>query len=169
MPGSADKLKAELNKFIEDSIEQAGEIKKQAAREAFKSVVAKSPVKTGSYVLSHRIGIKATKTATGEPNLKRGAPFKATYKNQGEDFTGMTKIQFAAVKQAALKRMSKINRAKPLHEIIIANNIHYADKVEYLGWERTGPYHVYGNTIAELQVKLPFMVKSKLVGKTGLI
>ena len=143
-------LEAEL-KQITDS---ANEFRKDMARKAFASVVEKSPVKTGSYVSSHRVGIKASAA-----NISRGRPFESTSINQQQNFKGLTKQQHTAVKQDALKNMAKINKAKLTDVIVIANNIFYADRVEYLGWERTPPYHVYGRTIAELEVQIPFLVK----------
>lgn len=157
-------IKEKIDNEFKQFINMVNETKKDVAREAFRSVVEKSPVKTGSYVSSHRIGIrKSAATIEGGP----GRPFGTTLLNQGEDFRGMTAGEFRQAKANALKNMSAVNRARPGDIIVIGNNIHYADQVEYIGWhgrtKSTPPYHVYGRTWAEMEVKMPFIVKRKRI------
>ena len=165
MLGNAKKFSKKLKNFVENVGQRANRANKKIAKTAFKSIVDKSPVRTGSYVLSHRIGIKKL---TSSPTRGRG--FAATYVNQpkpGEKFQRITKKQFHAVKTIAMKQTSKIDKARYFSRIVIGNNIHYADNVEYLGWARTGPYHVYGRTIEEMKLKIPFIVKQIRVGSKG--
>jgi len=142
-----DKFKNDIEKFKKNEIDdRLIKIKRAIAREAFRRIVRRSPVSSGNYVKSHRVGISKTESGRG---ISRGhepvLPFAFSNKVPEATAEGI-KAQVLA------KRIPYISRAK-LHDVItISNSIPYAHIVEYVGWKKTSAYHVYGLTAQELEL-----------------
>ena len=113
------------------------------ANATMKSLVSLSPVWSGSYVKSHRVGI----------NFKdpRHAPVHhIVHVALNNWYFPVSKMSSAMATRLRNKvaevREKNLSAAKPGDKIIISNSIDYAPTVEYIGWEKTGPYHVYAKT-----------------------
>lgn len=146
MAGSNIKLFAEqIESFRENTHERTELILKDAARKTLARLCANSPIRTGRYCLSHKVGLNRASTDT-EPNR----------------FTRITDRR-TIVGRARGIGQQVIMRAKETDTIVINNTAHYASRVEYLGWPappvgiwtgEIGPYHVYGLTTEEMRHKL---------------
>jgi len=144
---SLDKFKKQLNQFKKDVEEESRELRVSLAREAFTRIVARSPVSTGSYCLSHRISVGGSR----DPSVTR----KIFVTNDQE-----------AVKTTALKQLAKLLNVGPFDPITISNSISHNINVEYIGWKKTPAYHVFGLTFIELFIKAKVKPKTKGVKGT---
>jgi len=141
-------LSIQFEQAKKEITQTAEAIVKTAATEVYESIVKKSPICTGSYVLSHRIGI----------NFENSSP--PTRVNQ--ELQNIC-IQDEAVKhllrQQAMMAMSIIKTAQHVQSIIVSNAIEHAIDVEYIGWPVTPAYHVYGLTYLEIKQRLPEILR----------
>lgn len=157
-------LKEDVEKFKNGMKRDLIQQKRLVARIALKKLLNRSPARSGAYMKSHNVGI--SKTGSGRGIGKRHAPV-----NVLEDIPRMPESQRLAL-AASLYNTKKgyISTARLGDSITIYNIIPYADQVEYIGWFgsamkgrqdtlSTPAYHVYGLTIAELQVLMPLLPK----------
>jgi hypothetical protein len=164
-------LKADIEKFKESIEKDVVAIKRTAARITLKKLLNRSPARSGAYMKSHNVGI--SKTGAGRGIGRRHATVVT-----GKFIPKMPDAQKLAL-AAKLYNQKKgyISTARLKDAITIYNVIPYADQVEYLGWYNSGteglrlgdsengqlqttpPYHVYGLTIAEMEVIMPLLPK----------
>ena len=111
-----------LIKKIEQDLDQ---VRDEFLRNVAEDLVASSPVDTGTYVSNHSI---TTSSGAGGTKNSHG---------KGPD-TGVAR-------EEALKKLNdQISKLPPdAATVYIANRSPYANKVEYSGWGRTGPYQVF--------------------------
>jgi len=128
-----DRASEEINQSCQIAI-------KNIATEVYAQVIENTPIWTGSYLLSHRVGI----------NGKSSEP--PTYTNQDIEFTGLSQDTVSAYKDQAWKRILSIETSEQIESVYISNDIGHAAHVEYIGWTMTPAYHVYGK--AYLSTKL---------------
>jgi len=136
MPNNNAAFSEAIGKFKAEIYRTVTNVTKAIVKDVYTRIVNKSPVWTGSYVSSHRIGIdKIDGTITDlHPD-----EFTDRFPPQA-DFMEAERFKAEAMDQKF--RMDILQY--PLKKVIISNSIHYADKVEYLGWKKTPAYHVYG-------------------------
>lgn len=153
-------MKKDIDNFLDQLKTGINKKKNRFALVAAKKLTNRSPVLTGLYVRNHKVGIgKINTKMTGEywmdlPGMdKFGITVFAKPKSETK--------QNIKRKKAFTKMRPKITAAKFENHIFISNRVHYANEVEYIGWKRTGPYHVYGLTSGELQLVFPIMMKAK--------
>lgn len=91
-----------------------------------------SPVWTGSYVLSHRIGINKPSTRKPTRNWPEDSEFvDPRYPPKA------TRAEAARIKARARKELKKVAGAKAGDKVIISNTINHADEVEDIHGYRT--------------------------------
>jgi hypothetical protein len=154
-------LKQDIETFKNGMKRDLVQQKRLAARIALKKLLNRSPARSGNYMRSHNVGI--SKTATGRGIGKRHAPVNNAY------LPKMSKTQqLALAAELYNKKNGYISSAQLGDAITIYNIIPYANQVEYLGWsgvsKKYGPwqtpaYHVYGLTVAELEIIMPLLPK----------
>jgi len=112
------------------------EFKRRVLSKAAESIVAFSPVDTGTYIMEHDI------TSGGR---QRGL---ASVSSHGRP-RGQEKSDFDG---AALSKLLAAVEALPtgFSDVMLANYAAHAPQVEYLGWGSTGPYYVYTETRARM-------------------
>lgn len=154
------KMKQQFNVLVENFEGKAeAELTKRLrrfTREALRRIVERSPVWTGAYVKSHRVGIKKSKTGRGFSGTHEPVVFAPP---GGPYPKRMSEAQANALrKQIYNKLKSRISRVEIGDTVAIFNNIPYADRVEFIGWPppewtgmSPGPYHVYSLTKAEMR------------------
>ena len=109
----------ELNDFKEDIDKEISATLKKTAELAFDTLIGFSPVYTGSYVMSHRIGLNGP--SSSPPSLHAGLSLGSNAKN------------------TARSRKSKLSKIdKNITSIHITNDLYYAMNVEY-GWATGHP------------------------------
>ncbi len=163
----------DIEKFKKQLEQDVAKAKRTAARIALKKLYEKSPARTGNYMRSHKVGIAKTKTGRG---IGKGAAVKP-YGPLGRVYwtPRMTPGEKAALtKELYAKRSAYISRFQLHDDITIYNNIFYAHRVEYFGWDDLAgpnqklppprPYFVYTMTIAELTVLMPMLPKLMVQG-----
>jgi len=168
MKNNTLKLKNAFNKLIKVIKKGEKTYKQELTQEAFKSLVDLSPVSTGSYVLSHRIGINQKDTSVTlkkgpNPGLYKvlafGNPARASALHEKAVFRSLKKAKTTA-KPKALKQINKkLKKIGPDDSVIISNSIPHAVNVEYVGWMKTPPYQVYGLTYEYLRLKEKSIMK----------
>jgi hypothetical protein len=116
-------------KKLEQMIEGYTEIYAQKMAE---EIVLRSPVDTGTYMEGHNLGV----SAVGASSSSAGKPRKQPYQPYA---------------QAALNQLFMQASALPhnAHRIVFSNDALHADRVEFLGWKKTGPYLVYTSAARE--------------------
>lgn len=118
------KFEDDLNKFAGKFKGDALKLTKEITTTAFKTIVLLSPVKTGAYVENHRIGIGG---------IDHGPPVYYPEEIESSGTQLMTP-RSVSVKLKALEKLDlKLAQIKLGDRIVLSNNSHYADKVEY-GW-----------------------------------
>jgi hypothetical protein len=156
-------LKEDVEKFKSGIKRDVVKAKRLAARIALKKLLNRSPARTGSYMSSHNIGISKSKTGRGigQKFTSISPDFTGAQIQENIGFMprmlGPAKLALAASLYA--KKNTRISTAQLGDTITIYNVIPYADKVEYLGWKKTPAYHVYGLTVAELELIMPLIPK----------
>ena len=125
----------EIEKFKEEIEQEGVDLVKKTAELAFDMLVMYSPVFTGSYVMSHRIGLNGPSNAppTIHAGLKLGA----------------------GAKRLAMSRKAELQRIdKKVTSVHITNDLYYAVNVEY-GWATGHPgYFPFTNTMNAMRVAL---------------
>ncbi|RLD57846.1 MAG: hypothetical protein DRI97_04435 [Bacteroidetes bacterium] len=114
---------------------------KETATRAIDSVTRRSPVKSGRYIKSHRVTIDGEAPAPPE-KMKFG-----------------TIPQSTAVQSVMGSLLLKVSAAKQFKKITISNGLHYARNIEYLGWEKTGPYQVYHHAMNDIKASMPSVIR----------
>ena len=113
-----------LIKKIEQDLDQ---VRDQFLRNVAEDLVASSPVDTGAYVSNHSIT-----TSSGAGGTKN---------SQGRNTDTGT-----AREEALNKLNGQISELPPdAAKVYISNRSPYANRVEYSGWGRTGPYQVFSS------------------------
>lgn len=148
---SHKKFKQALEDFKEEIRNEGNLVLRKYAMAAYNGVIAHSPIYTGRYVLSHRVGIGHKDTSVNKPIL-HVAQFKADAIGKG----AMLWRVYGKLNALRATAKAKILTATLLdRKIIISNSVEYAEQVEYLGWHfgqhHVPPYHVYGKTYNKLQ------------------
>lgn len=154
------RYKLSLDEFIKEIPKFANGLKKRIAREVFFAVVnneGATPYKTGSYILSHRIGIGAPDTS--EIIVKKGAVTADQAK--------------ASVLARQLSRLQNTG-IKVEDDIHISNSVgqstghSWAMNVEYGGWPGgRGPYLIYEKALQKVEPQIPKFVQ-QVVNSMGL-
>jgi hypothetical protein len=149
-----------LDEFIKKIPEFANALKKRVAREVFLAVVnneGDTPYKTGSYILSHRIGIGSPDTT--EIIVKKGAVT-----------ADQAKVSVLARQLPRLRKTSiKTEDAIHISNSVGASTGHsWAVNVEYGGWSGgRGPYLIYEKALQKIEPRIPLYVK-QVVDSMGL-
>ena len=151
-----DEVCQSLDRIANGILEAAAEAKKDVAAEVFKGVAKRSPVWSGPYVKSHRIGIGKIDKRSAKPAI--GIDGKLPPKMPEAEAEAL-KSEIAEWETGILKR-KKVDLEKPIY---ISNSIGHARNVEYIGFQSmTQPYRVYGLTYQEVLAKLHNLVKISL-------
>lgn len=123
----------DIMKSMQVEIDNAGEeITKSMAKKFLGALIKRSPVLTGRYVKSHKVGIDQKNTDV--------APFSPKLQTDRR----------SAAASANITGMNEIGHAKNFKKIYISNSLFYADRVEYLGWKNTPPYFVYHHATLDI-------------------
>lgn len=138
LKGSFDK---QLQEFIGNITQRTILGKREMARQALSYMIKLSPVWTGAYVKSHKVGVNSVDGTFEQPD-----PFMNLLKKKTEAQAYAIKAETEAVNTAKLQAATRI-----FDEIYISNSAPHAMMVEYIGWKKTGPYHIYKKT--QLKVK----------------
>jgi len=146
-------LSNDLKAFGKKVKKDVTEIKRETARRALAGVIMRSPVHSGDYVKSNRVGITTKTSGRGV-----GLGFHLTPGNKWlmSRHPSPWKLKLDLYGQKKLR----ISAAKFEDTIVIYNNIPYADQVEFIGWELTPPYHPFGHTINLMNIQFPLIVKT---------
>lgn len=118
---------------------------KAAARHTHGRLIARSPIVTGAYVLSHKVGLNGK-----DSNFEPGVPLQV-------DDTGRRiplKNRRSIVGRAIAAGQKVIQTPQKPTKFVLSNSNPYADKVEFIGWKNTRAYHVYGLTRLEMKEEL---------------
>ena len=166
MENQAKRINQSLDDFVKGAIDAATDAKKEAAAECFKRVVKKSPVWSGPYVKSHKIGVgkidrRAAKSViqADMENSQQGMASEILYPQK------MSSAEAAALKSELNEFETRILLGKKVNidiPIYVSNSVSHASEVEYIGWKKTGPYHVYGLTAEEMKTRLSQILKLKV-------
>jgi len=130
-------------------------VMKTMARRIHGRLVSRSPIVSGSYVLSHQIGMHGKNSEVVTVDSPTGSA--------GERIPHPNRRGIAS--QATNRAQRIIGNAKGFSRIIISNSIHYAINVEYLGWlspdgkKATPPYFVYTQTDLDMKSEMPEIIK----------
>jgi hypothetical protein len=147
-------LKSDIEKFKNGIKRDLIQQKRLAARMTLRKLLNRSPARSGSYMKSHNVGISKTETGRGigksHAKVHIGKPFLPEMNNA-------ERLSLAA--QLYAQKNGYISAARLNDSITIYNVIPYANQVEYLGWVKTPAHHVYGLTVAEMQIIMPLLPK----------
>jgi hypothetical protein len=150
--GQAEKVKRSLDDFIEGAIEAAEETKKKAAAECFRAVMKKSPVWSGQYIRSHRVGIGKLDKRHGKSSLGSSFAFPPKMEESAANSLKASLNEFET--RILLGKKISIDKS-----IYISNSIGHAADVEYIGWKYTGPHHVFGLAAEKMKTRFPQILK----------
>ena len=143
-------IKADINIYLKRLKKAFNQTKQNMAKVALKSVLKESPVRLGAYVKSNQVGIGIIDTKH-EPVIF--SPFPNIPPAMPEV------LAHALKKSLYTKKATEILSSEFKNDIYISNSIPYAGQVEFIGWEKTGPYHPYSKAILEFKAKT--FLKSK--------
>jgi hypothetical protein len=130
----------QLESFKVKTIQRLDIAKQEIAKEIFTRVITRSPVDTGSFCLSNKVGIGVI--------------------DHSKVFKTVPALNATAIKAEALAAgVAKIMSSGSADTIYISNSIPHALIVEKLGWKNTPAYFVYGLSLAGVRVKLPQIIK----------
>jgi hypothetical protein len=136
--------------------------KQNMAKAGLNELIKSSPVWTGAYIKSHKVTANKI-DSQHEPVIEFFIINQITY-NFGP------KMLAAAVQalkiQTLAKLATKISATDFNDTIYISNSIPYANQIEYLGWEKSGPYHTFGR--ATMAIKTKTFLKSKSNAPIGI-
>lgn len=146
-----------IHDLIDEVRSAPAKVQHKLARTAISALVSRSPVLTGRYVMSHRLEFGAAdetyEDAEDYPQATDDHKPKTKRKTLPKD-----RRQFVNSAQATLFRKAGV----PLHQeganitsMHISNNVPYADKVEFLGWQNVGPYFVYTHSYNDVMAAIP--------------
>lgn len=159
----------QIKTYIENLKDTVKNQKQALAKTVVRKVVELSPIRQGPYIKSHRVGINKLDT-TFEPFetiiVKKFTPEMAKAGAENQLPPPMAEGAANTLRAQVAEKLSvKISKAKFKDAIYISNSIPYADQVEYIGWKRTGPYHVYAKAKIDLEVKAPLILNAAIRGK----
>jgi len=148
----------QLEEFRVKTHERLDLAKQDLARKTLAKLVARSPVLTGQYILSHKVGIN-------EPDLsyEHTLPTLKLRKNisKGKQIGTNIGVNRRSVEMKAKSvGQQKIMQAGYKDTIYISNSVPHAVNVEYLGWAKKPALHVYGLTKAEMRLQAQAIVKA---------
>ena len=146
-------LSNDLKAFGKKVKKDVTEIKRETARRVLSGVIMRSPVHSGDYVKSHRVGI-TTKTSGRGVGLGHHPMTMGKWLMPRHPQPWKLKLDLYG------KKKLRISAAKFEDTIVIYNNIPYADTVEFIGWELTPAYHPFGHTINLMNIQFPIIVKT---------
>jgi len=113
---------AEIDEFV-DGLEDAIEVVvKETAKTAMKEVVSRSPIWSGAYILSHRVGVNG-KSSRG--------PVRLDIVTDGGFPPKMSSVEAEKAKQAALSELNRLRTVHGVKSIVISNEAQHALEVEY--------------------------------------
>ena len=139
--GEFDRL-IEIMKKTEIEIKNAEhEVMKATARKFLGALIKRSPILTGRYVKSHKVGIDSPDDSIA-PNAY-----------------GIAADRKSAASSALMSGLNVIKNAQKFSSIYISNSLHYAKNVEYLGWKNTGPYYVYHHATMDIMEDTSKIIK----------
>ena len=147
-------LSNDLKAFGKKVKKDVTRIKRETARQALSGLIMRSPVHSGDYVRSNRVGI--TKNTSG-----RGVGLGYHTSPGNKWLMAKHPHPWKLKLDLYAKKKLRISAAKFEDTIVIYNNIPYADTVEYIGWELTPAYHPFGHTINFMNIKFPIIVKTE--------
>lgn len=133
---------ADITKFVEKTKIKGATVLRKVALDGLTGVILRSPVDTGRFRGSWRVGINAVDPSTLPP-LPKGTKGVLGIPSTSELGT----------------KTKKISEAKWGDTIFISNNVEYAKRLED-GSSSQAPQGVLGLTVAELQTKIGLLVKS---------
>ena len=130
--------KTDIEVYLNRLKKAVNETKQKMAKTALRELIIASPVRTGNYIKSHKVGIN-TQVMHHEPvNFQWHEP--------------MPEAMALALKQALFTELAAETLEADFDDfIIISNSIPYADRVEFIGWMLTPAYHPFGK--AKLALK----------------
>jgi hypothetical protein len=129
-----EQLKVEIKGSKEDVL-------KDIASKFLGALIKRSPILTGRYVKSHKVGIDQKDTST--------ASLIGT----------LQKDRRSAAASALMSGLNVIRSAQKFNAIYISNSLHYAHKVEYTGWKNSPPYFVYHHATMDMMGKADEVIK----------
>ena len=138
--------KTDIDTYLKRLKKAVNKTKQKMAHTAIHELISASPVRTGSYINSHKVGINTLVTGHEKVyTIWQPAMLPAMQK---------------ALKAYKSKRMmGEVLSADFDDTIIISNLIPYADRVEYIGWQKTSAKHPFGK--AKLALKAgKYLLKS---------
>ena len=139
------RFKDDVEQFVWHVETQTVKAKKVMANLAANSLTGKAPILTGAYVKSMRAGINITDESHEpvQPSLRASLVL-------GNLISEAAKSGIRSEVRRKLK--TRIAAAVKIEdEINLSNAIPYSYKVEYTGWKKTSPYHVFGRTVEFLR------------------
>ncbi|RLA56949.1 MAG: hypothetical protein DRR04_13615 [Gammaproteobacteria bacterium] len=118
---------------------------KATARHTHGRLIARSPIVTGSYVLSHKVGLNGK-----DSSVTYGDPLPVD--EHGERIAQPNRR--SVVGYAIAKGQQVIAKAHRPKKFVLSNSIHYAPNVEFMGWANSPAYHVYALTLLEMREEM---------------
>lgn len=115
-------------------LERATRLRAAVAEKMAASIVANSPVDTGTYIMAHAAG--------------PGESGEVESRSSHGKVRGRNPSQFRGLALGNLRRSVSAAAIGASDEIWFRNRAVHAARVEYLGWNGTSAYHVYANTAA---------------------
>lgn len=158
----------ELHAFNKEIDKAVVKKTKEVAVFAFERACFYSPILTGSYILSHRIGvgiidptyteIKPPEETDIEADTKTGPNIKLkSLKNKipglktKENIADNIALKPLLTQEAKNNELSKLVLIKPYQSVYITNRVPWAFRVEHAGWGKRPPYKVYVRTIEDVK------------------
>jgi hypothetical protein len=168
MPIKYNKEALDIEDDIKPLVKQAA---KRLCHEVADSLVGASPIWSGSFLASHRVGINK-ESPEGPTDLKKYSTPNQIYPDQMTDaeaemLQSKMEMKLHYEIDSGIDRMEKVLGEK----IIFTNNIAHADAVEH-GAENTPAYAVYGQVLNHIQSfarKKVYTALKKVGGITGAI
>lgn len=143
-----NQVKADINTYLDRLKKGINITKQKLAQDTLIDVVGFSPVWSGTYVESHKVGLDNIILEHEKPYY--GPPFPDKL-NEGHAL---------ALKVGVVNDLSPvIDKAEFRNTIFISNSIPYANQVEF-GGGLTPAYHPYGRAALKLKAKMFLMAKT---------
>jgi len=132
-----------INKFVKKTILKEKLLLQSVCQEIGERIGERTGVDTGILLGTYIIGINRLGR---RPNFKGG-------ETSWQDGTKNTAIEAKNREKALsffLSNLKKhVSSMKAEDKFYLRTKEHYADYVEYIGWEKTPPYRMFGKTIVE--------------------
>jgi len=142
-------IEKDLNKFIKKTENKFTNLLRNVCLELSYKICERTGVDTGYLLGTYRIGINRPGVM---PSFKPGP---SSWIKEGNTFVKDKSIEaknkeraFEFTLSRVLSTVSRLNYTDSFYFDTIVN---YADMVEYIGWNRTPPYRMFGRTIIDFQ------------------